>query len=127
MEAVSDAAYDQAVKVVARIAVDEAQKADQAVVDKMIDMVAEPERRLKPKERELISSWLNGVKDNFIKRAAKVFSAVLSVLQKPEYRQAAKAAIQERTKPTVRKFLETCTIKTTRNESTKRNHNSEAR
>ena len=107
LEAVADAAYDQAVKVVARIAVNETQKADQAIVDKMINMAAEPERRMKPKERELIAFWLRGVKDNIVKRAAKVLTTVLSVLQKPEYRRAAKDRIKEMSKPAVTKLLRT--------------------
>ena len=105
LEAIEDAAYDQAVKVVARIAVDETQKADQAIVDKMINMTADPERRMKPKERELIAFWLRGVKDNIMKRAAKVVTTVLSVLQKPEYRRAAKDKIKETARPVVSELL----------------------
>ena len=105
LDAVADAAYDQAVKVVARIAVDETQKADQAIVDKMINMTADPERRMKPKERELIAFWLRGVKDNIMKRAAKVVTTVLSVLQKPEYRRAAKDKIKETARPVVSELL----------------------
>ena len=105
LEAIADAAYDQAVKVVARIAVDETQKADQAIVDKMINMTADPERRMKPKERELIAFWLRGVKDNIMKRAAKVVTTVLSVLQKPEYRRAAKDKIKETARPVVSELL----------------------
>ena len=127
LEAVADAAYDQAIKVVAHIAVDETQKADQAIVDRMINMAAEPERRLKPKERDLIVFWLRGVKDNIVKRAAKFVTAVLSVLQKPEYRQAAKAEIKEKTKPTVHELLRTHASQTTRSQSTERRHRSEAR
>ena len=105
LEALADAAYDQAVKVVARIAVDETQKADQAIVDKMINMTADPERRMKPKERELIAFWLRGVKDNIMKRAAKVVTTVLSVLQKLEYRRAAKDKIKETARPVVSELL----------------------
>lgn len=105
LEAIADAAYDQAVKVVARIAVDETQKADQAIVDKMINMTADPERRMKPKERELIAFWLRGVKDNIMKRAAKVVTTVLSVPQKPEYRRAAKDKIKETARPVVSELL----------------------
>ena len=105
LDAVADAAYDQAVKVVARIAVDETQKADQAIVDKMINMTADPERRMKPKERELIAFWFRGVKDNIMKRAAKVVTTVLSVLQKPEYRRAAKDKIKETARPVVSELL----------------------
>ena len=105
LEAIADAAYDQAVKVVARIAVDETQKADQAIVDKMINMTADPERRMKPKERKLIAFWLRGVKDNIMKRAAKVVTTVLSVLQKSEYRRAAKDKIKETARPVVSELL----------------------
>ena len=105
LEAVADAAYDQAVKDIARIAVDETQKADQATVDKMINMTAAPERRMKPKERELIAFWLRGVKDNIVKRAAKVLTTVLSVLQKPEYRRVAKDRIKETARPVVSDLL----------------------
>lgn len=105
LEAVADAAYDQAVKVVARIAVDETQKADQAVIDKMIGMTADPERRMKSKERELIAFWLRGVKDNIVKRAAQVLTSVMSVLQKLEYRRAAKDKIKETARPAVSQLL----------------------
>ena len=105
LEAVSDAAYDQAVRVVAHIAADATQKADRAVIDKMIGMTADPERRMKPKERELIAFWLRGVKDNIVKRAAKVLTTVLSVLQKPEYRRVAKDRIKETARPVVSDLL----------------------
>ena len=105
LEAVADAAYDQAVKVVTHIAVDETQKADQDVIDKMIGMAADPEKKLKPKERDLITHWLDGVKNNIVKKAAKIFATVVSVLQKPEYRRAAKAKIKETAKPAVSELL----------------------
>ncbi|MGN0753134.1 MAG: hypothetical protein ACI4ME_01645 [Aristaeellaceae bacterium] len=123
LEAVADAAYDQAVKVVARIAVDETQKADQAIVDKMIHMTAEPERRLKPKERELIAFWLRGVKDNIVKRAAKILTAVLSVLKKPEYRRETKTKIKEMTEPTVHEMLKLYTSRNDRSKTAKREAN----
>ena len=105
LEAVADAAYDQAVKVVTHIAVDETQKADQAVIDKMIGMAADPEKKLKPKERDLITHWLDDVKNNIVKKAAKIFATVVSVLQKPEYRRAAKTKIKETAKPAVSELL----------------------
>ena len=127
LEAVADTAYDQAVKVVAHIAVAEAQKADQAIVDKMIHMTAEPERRLKPKERELIAFWLRGVKDNILKRAAKILMTVLSVLQKPEHRRAAKDRIKETVKPTVSKLLSAYEHKPSRDKGVKRERNDKTR
>jgi len=105
LEAVADAAYDQAVKVVTHIAVDETQKADQAVIDKMIGMAADPKKKLKPKERDLITHWLDDVKNNIVKKAAKIFATVVSVLQKPEYRRAAKTKIKETAKPAVSELL----------------------
>ena len=127
LEAVADAAYDQAVKVVARIAVDETQKADQAIVDKMINMTADPERRMKPKERELIAFWLRGVKDNIVKRAAKVVTTVLSVLQKPEYRRAAKDKIKETAKPAVSQLLRAYERKPSRDMAVRYDQNDDAR
>lgn len=127
LEAIADAAYDQAVKVVAHIAVDEAQKADQAIVDKMINMAAEPERRMKPKERDLIAFWLRGVKDNIVKRAAKVLTTVLSVLQNPEYRRAAKDRIKETAKPAVSELLSAYEHKPSRDKGVKRERNDETR
>ncbi len=127
LEAVADAAYDQAVKVVARIAVDETQKADQAVIDKMINMAAEPERRLKPKERDLIAFWLRGVKDNIMKRATKVLTTVMSVLQKPEYRRAAKDRIKGNARPTVSELLRAYERRPSRNKAVRRDRNDDTR
>ena len=127
LEAVADAAYDQAVKDIARIAVDETQKADQAIVDKMINMTADPERRMKPKERELIAFWLRGVKDNIVKRAAKVVTTVLSVLQKPEYRRAAKDRIKETTRPVVSELLRAYERKLSRDMAVRYDRNDDAR
>ena len=127
LEAVADAAYDQAVKVVARIAVDETKKADQAVIDKMIGMAADPERRLKPKERDLIAFWLRGVKNNIVKRAAKVVTTVLSVLQKPEYRRAAKDRIKEIARPVVSELLRAYEHKPSRDKGVNRERNDETR
>lgn len=127
LEAVADAAYDQAVKVVARIAVDETQKADQAVIDKMIGMTADPERRLKPKERDLIAFWLRGVKDNIVKRAAKVLTTVLSVLQNPEYRRAANDRIKENAKPAVSELLRAYERRLSRNKAVRRDRNDDTR
>lgn len=127
LEAVADAAYDQAVKVVARIAVDETQKEDQAVIDKMIGMTVEPERRMKPKERELIAFWLRGVKDNIVKRAAKVLTTVLSVLQKPEYRRAAKDKIKETARPVVSELLRAYERKPSRDMAVRYDRNDDAR
>ena len=127
LEAVADAAYDQAVKDIARIAVDETQKADQAIVDKMINMAAEPERRMKPKERELIAFWLRGVKDNIMKRAAKVLTTVMSVLQKPEYRRAAKDRIKETARPAVSELLRAYERKPSRDMAVRYDRNDDAR
>ena len=127
LEAVADAAYDQAVKVVARIAVVETQKADQAVIDKMIGMAADPERRLKPKERDLIAFWLRGVKDNIVKRAAKILMTVLSVLQKPEHRWAAKDRIKEIARPVVSELLRAYERKPSRDKAVRRERNDESR
>ena len=127
LEAVAEAAYEQAVKVVARIAVNETQKVDQAVIDKMISMTDDPERRLKPKERELIACWLRGVKDNIVKRAAKVLTTVLSVLQKPEYRRAAKEKIKETAKPAVSQLLRAYERKPSRDMAVRYDRNDDAR
>ena len=127
LEAVADAAYDQAVKVVARIAVDETQKEDQAVIDKMVGMTVEPERRMKPKERELIAFWLRGVKDNIVKRAAKVLTTVLSVLQKPGYRRAAKDKIKETARPVVSEVLRAYERKPSRDMAVRYDRNNDAR
>lgn len=127
LEAVADAAFDQAVKVVARIAVAETQKADQAVIDKMIGMTADPKRRMKPKERELIAFWLRGVKDNIVKWAAKIIMTVLSVLQKPEHRRAAKDRIKETAKPAVSELLSAYEHNLSRDKGVKRERNDETR
>ena len=127
LEAVADAAYDQAVKVVTHIAVDETQKADQAVIDKMIGMAADPEKKLKPKERDLITHWLDGVKNNIVKKAAKIFATVVSVLQKPEYRRAAKAKIKETAKPAVSELLRAYEYQPSRNKAGRHDRGDDAR
>lgn len=127
LEAVADAAYEQAARVVTRIAAYETQKADQAVVDRMIAMTVEPERRMKRKEQELIIEWLTGLKNNIVKRAEKIVASVLATLRKPEYRRGAKAEIKEQAKPAVRELLRTYTSRHSQEKTAKYSRNEGAR
>lgn len=107
LEAVSDIAYNEALKVVTPMAVAEAQKQDTAAVSKIINSLDAPAIKMKPKEKDLVLKWLNDVRTAITGKAKSIITSVLDVLKKPEYRRAAKKKIMDMAKPAVRELLDT--------------------
>ena len=106
LDAVSDAAYQEAVRVVAIDAIHATQEETQRVLDKGMILAQSPETRLKPKERELVLDWLGKVSATLKKRAATILQKVIEKLRHPTMRKTMTEKIREQAKPSVRKILE---------------------
>ncbi len=106
LDAVSDAAYQEAVKVVAIDAIHATQEETQRVLDKGVSLAQSPETRLKPRERELVLDWLGKVSGTLKKRAATILQKVIEKLRHPTMRKTMTEKIREQARPSVRKILE---------------------
>lgn len=106
LDAVSDAAYQEAVRVVAIDAIHAAQEETQRVLDKGMILAQSPETRLKPKERELVLDWLGKVSTTLKKRAVTILQKVIEKLRHPTMKKAMTEKIREQARPSVRKILE---------------------
>ena len=106
LDAVSDAAYQEAVKVVAIDAIHATQEETQRVLDKGVSLAQSPETRLKPRERELVLDWLGKVSGTLKKRAATILQKVIEKLRHPTLRKTMTEKIREQARPSVRKILE---------------------
>lgn len=127
LEAVSDIAYNEALKVVTPMAVAEAQKQDTAAVGKIINSLDSPANKMKQKEKDLVLKWLKDVRTAITGRAKSIVSIVLDVLKKPEYRRAAKAKIMDMAKPAVRELLDTYSSRITGSRTSPRRRSDDAR
>lgn len=121
LEAVADAAYNEALKVATKMAVDETQKMDTAAISRKINELDSPANKMKAKEKAVLTQWLNDARTAITRTAKTIFSTVLTVLQKPEYRRAAKAKIKETAKPAVSALLLSYAERTAGDRRTKRN------
>ncbi len=106
LEAVADAAYQEAVKVVAIDAIHATQEETQRVIDKGMNLAQSQETRLKPKERELVLDWLGKVSNTLKKRAVTILQTVIEKLRHPTMRKSMTEKIREQATPSVRKILE---------------------
>lgn len=106
LDAVSDSAYQEAVKVVAIDAIHATQEETQRVLDKGMNLAQSPETRLKPRERELVLDWLEKVSSALKKRAATILKKVIEKLRHPTMRKSMTEKIREQARPAVRKILE---------------------
>ena len=106
LDAVSDAAYQEAVKVVAIDAIHATQEETQRVLDKGVSLAQSPETRLKPRERELVLDWLGKVSSALKKRAVTILQKVIERLRHPTMRKTMTEKIREQARPSVRKILE---------------------
>lgn len=106
LDAVSDAAYQEAVKVVAIDAIHVTQEETQRVLDKGVSLAQSPETRLKPRERELVLDWLGKVSSALKKRAVTILQKVIEKLRHPTMRKTMTEKIREQARPSVRKILE---------------------
>ena len=106
LDAVSDAAFQEAVKVVAIDAIHTTQEETQRVLDKGVSLAQSPETRLKPRERELVLDWLGKVSSALKKRAVTILQKVIEKLRHPTMRKTMTEKIREQARPSVRKILE---------------------
>ena len=106
LDAVADAAYSEAVKAVAIEAIKATQEETQRVLDKGMSLAASPETRLKPKERDLVQSWLDRVSNTLKKRAMTILEKVIGFLRGQPARESARRRIREQARPAVQEVLE---------------------
>ena len=106
LDAVADAAYHEAVKVVAFDAIHATQEETQRVLEKGIALVQSPETRLKQKERDLVQSWLEKVSNTLKKRTMTIMEKVIGFLRGQPARERAKQRIREQARPFVERILD---------------------
>ena len=107
LDAVADAAYKEAVKVVAAKAIQETQKQDLMILEKGKQQVMSPEIKMKQKDRDLVVEWFEKAANTLKKKAKSIFEKVVEVLRLPATREAAKAKIKEQAKPSIHELLRT--------------------
>ncbi|MCR4885724.1 MAG: serine/arginine repetitive matrix protein 2, partial [Clostridiales bacterium] len=107
LDAVTDVAYREAVKVVAAEAIQETQKQDLMVLEKGKQKVMSPEIKMKQKERDLVLEWFEKAANTLKKRAKSIFEKVVEALRLPATREAAKQKIKEQAKPSIHELLRT--------------------
>lgn len=98
---VSDAAYQQAVRVVTETVVRETQKADRSEITQLMKNANAPGAKLREKERNLLLQWLSDARTAIKESTTAVFARVADALRKPEVSQTAKETIREQTRPSV--------------------------
>lgn len=98
---VSDAAYQQAVRVVTETVVRETQKADRSEITQLMKNANAPGSGLREKERTLLLHWLSSARTAIKESTTAVFARVADTLRKPEVRQIAKETIREQIRPSV--------------------------
>ena len=106
LDAVSDAAYRQAVSVVTAMAVKEAQRADREKITALMKQVDSPEIHMWKKERTLVIHWLDQACHAIRDTAKQVLERVVAVFKKPEVRSAAKEQIKEKARPAIHDLLQ---------------------
>ena len=98
---VSDAAYQQAVRVVTETVVRETQKADRSEITQLMKNANAPGAKLREKERTLLLQWLSAARAAIKDSTTAVFARVVDALRKPEVSRTAKETIREQTRPSV--------------------------
>lgn len=98
---VSDAAYQQAVRVVTEAVVHETQKADRSEITQLMKNANAPGAKLREKERTLLLQWLSAARAAIKDSTTAVFARVVDALRKPEVSRTAKETIREQTRPSV--------------------------
>ena len=113
LNAVSDAAYRQAVSVVTAMAVKEAQRADREEITALMKQVASPDVRIREKERTLVINWLDQARHAIRDTANQVLERVVAVFKKPEVRTSVREKIKEKVRPAIHDLLQTYANRTT--------------
>ena len=98
---VSDAAYQQAVRVVTETVVRETQKADRSEITQLMKNANSPGAKLREKERTLLLQWLSAARAAIKESTTAVFARVADALRKPEVSWTVKETIREQTRPSV--------------------------
>ena len=107
LDAVADAAYKEAVKVVAAKAIQETQKQDLMILEKGKQQVMSPEIKMKQKERERVVEWFGKAATTLKKKTKSIFEKVIEALRLPSTQEAAKAKIKEHARPSIYELLRT--------------------
>lgn len=105
LEAVTDAAYVQAVRTVTEITVQETQKADRQEINRVIQTLEAPVTKMRDKQKTEIRGWLDEAKTRITKASKSVLTKVLDLLKGPEYRRRAKEKIKEQVRPSIQGIL----------------------
>ncbi len=106
LDAVADAAYREAVNVVAIDAIHATQEETQKVLAKGMSLVQSPETKMKQKERDLVMNWLEKISNTLKKRTKTILENVLGFLRGQHVRGAARQRIRDQARPSVIRILE---------------------
>ena len=106
LDAIADAAYNEAIKTVALEAINETQQEQLKLLDDQGAKVWSPETRLREKERRLIHDWLLDTADLLKKRAHSILEKVIKKLRNPTIRNSVKERFKTQAKPVVERILE---------------------
>lgn len=127
LDSVADIAYDEALKVATQMAIEQTQKEDVSAISKVINGLDASSVKLKQKEKDVVRQWLNDARSAITKTARSIFSTVMNVLRKPEYRRVAKEKVKESARPTVKDLLWTYASEHTQDSAARRNRGYDAR
>ena len=106
LDSVADIAYDEALKVATQMAIAQTQKEDVAAISEVINGLDASSVKMKQKEKDTVRKWLNDARSAITKTARTIFSTVMNVLRKPEYRRVAKEKVKETARPAVSSILQ---------------------
>ena len=106
LETVSEAAYSQALSVVADMTIRETQTADKAAITAQMKQVNAQDGFMLPHTRRLIFQWLEKARKAIELSAKSMLKRVMTALQKPENRAADVRRIREQARPFVREALQ---------------------
>lgn len=109
------------------MAIEQTQKEDVSAISKVINGLDASSVKLKSKEKDAVRQWLNDARSAITKTTRTIFSTVLNVLRKPEYRRVAKEKVKESARPAVRELLWTYTSERDRDSANRRNRGYDAR
>ena len=106
IDAVSSAAYDKAVEVVADTVRAETQKADIAEIERYQKWITSPERKLPKNIREAVGECLGVVQKKLMNAAKKIAVTVRKALLTPEAHNVGKAQVKEKTRESITSILQ---------------------
>ena len=105
LDAVSDAAYSEAINVVATTVTAEVQKQNREVIRGMIADAGAADSGLRKAERTAVMTWLTKVKNRLKDTTKQLVQKVVTALDKPDIRRAVKTKIKEKAEPSIKELL----------------------